>query len=110
MMFLTPRRWSWTSPGVASGPLLVTRSGERLDRWAAWKVIRGLARTAGVEHAVFPTPCGTASSPARSTPESSSTACSTPPATATRERPAATTAPAAPFHNHAAYVVATYFG
>jgi site-specific recombinase XerD len=40
--------------GPASGPLLVTQSGERLDRWAAWKVIRGLARAAGVEHAVFP--------------------------------------------------------
>ena len=38
----------------ASGPLLVTQSGGRLDRWAAWKVIRGLARSAGVEHAVFP--------------------------------------------------------
>ena len=38
----------------ASGPLLVTWSGGRLDRWAAWKVIRGLARTARVEHLVFP--------------------------------------------------------
>jgi site-specific recombinase XerD len=43
-----------TRGGPTSGPLLVTRTGERLDRWAAWKVIRGLARAAGVEHAVFP--------------------------------------------------------
>ena len=40
--------------GPTCRPLLVTRSGERLDRWAARKVIRGLARAAGVEHAVFP--------------------------------------------------------
>ncbi|HVS42254.1 MAG TPA: tyrosine-type recombinase/integrase, partial [Candidatus Dormibacteraeota bacterium] len=57
------RGWGASSEAVApvarttaatAGPLLITRSGERLDRWAAWKVIRGLARTAGVEHAVFP--------------------------------------------------------
>ena len=57
------RGWGAASEAVApvarttaatAGPLLITRSGERLDRWAAWKVIRGLARTAGVEHAVFP--------------------------------------------------------
>ena len=40
--------------GASSGPLLVTRSGERLDRWQAWKVVRGLATRAELEHAVFP--------------------------------------------------------
>ncbi|MGH7746529.1 MAG: tyrosine-type recombinase/integrase, partial [Candidatus Dormibacteria bacterium] len=38
----------------AGGPLLVTHSGERLDRHAAWKVIRRLARTAQIGDHVFP--------------------------------------------------------
>jgi len=37
-----------------AGPLLATRSGRRLDRQAAWKIIGRLARRAGIEHAVSP--------------------------------------------------------
>jgi hypothetical protein len=37
-----------------SGPLLVTRSGERLDRWAAGKVIHRLAGAAKIAHPVYP--------------------------------------------------------
>jgi integrase/recombinase XerD len=37
-----------------SGPLLVTRSGERLDRWAAQKVITRLGRAAKIAHPVYP--------------------------------------------------------
>lgn len=37
-----------------AGPLFATRTGRRMDRHAALKVIRRLARTAGIEHAVSP--------------------------------------------------------
>jgi integrase/recombinase XerD len=40
--------------GRSSGPLFATRSGRRMDRHAALKVVRRLARTAGIEHAVSP--------------------------------------------------------
>lgn len=40
--------------GRSTGPLLVTRSGRRMDRHAAQKIIRRLARTAGIEHTVSP--------------------------------------------------------
>ncbi|MGH2949770.1 MAG: tyrosine-type recombinase/integrase, partial [Solirubrobacteraceae bacterium] len=39
---------------AAAGRRLATRSGRRLDRQAAWKIIRRLARLAGIEHAVSP--------------------------------------------------------
>ena len=39
---------------ATSGPLLVTRSGERLDRWAAGKVIHRLAKAARIPHPVYP--------------------------------------------------------
>jgi len=37
-----------------TGPLLITSSGHRVDRWAAQKITRRLARQAGVPHRVFP--------------------------------------------------------
>lgn len=40
-----------------SGPIFATRNGKRMDRHAAWKVVRRLARAAGVEHAVCPHDC-----------------------------------------------------
>ena len=40
--------------GRSSGPLFATRSGRRMDRHAALKVVRRLARTAGIEHVVSP--------------------------------------------------------
>jgi integrase/recombinase XerD len=40
--------------GRSTGPLFVTRSGRRVDRHAALKVVGRLARTAGLEHAVSP--------------------------------------------------------
>lgn len=40
--------------GRNSGPLFATRSGRRMDRHAALKVIRRLARSAGIEHTVSP--------------------------------------------------------
>ncbi len=40
--------------GRESGPLFATRSGRRMDRHAALKVVQRLARTAGIEHTVSP--------------------------------------------------------
>lgn len=40
--------------GRSSGPLFATRSSRRMDRHAALKVVRRLARTAGIEHVVSP--------------------------------------------------------
>ncbi len=40
--------------GRNAGPLFATRSGRRVDRHAALKIVRRLARTAGLENAVSP--------------------------------------------------------
>ncbi len=40
--------------GRSAGPLLATRRGRQMDRHAALKVVRRLARTAGIKHAVSP--------------------------------------------------------
>jgi integrase/recombinase XerD len=40
--------------GRDGGPLFATRTGRRMDRHAALKVIRRLARSGGIEHAVSP--------------------------------------------------------
>jgi integrase/recombinase XerD len=40
--------------GRSSGPLFATRSSRRMDRHAALKVVRRLARMAGIEHGVSP--------------------------------------------------------
>jgi len=40
--------------GRSAGPLFATRSGRRVDRHAALKIVRRLARTAGLEHAISP--------------------------------------------------------
>jgi site-specific recombinase XerD len=37
-----------------SGPIFETRTGRRLDRQAAWKIVRRLAREVGVDQAVCP--------------------------------------------------------
>lgn len=40
--------------GRSSGPLFTTRTGRRMDRHAALKVVRRVARLAGIEHAISP--------------------------------------------------------
>lgn len=40
--------------GRSAGPLFATRTGRRMDRHAALKVVRRLARIASIEHAVSP--------------------------------------------------------
>lgn len=39
-----------TPAGRADGPLLATSSGRRLDQAALWRLVRRLARAAGIEH------------------------------------------------------------
>jgi integrase/recombinase XerD len=43
-----------TRRGGAAGPLLATRTGGRLDRFAAHAVIRRLATAADIKHDVYP--------------------------------------------------------
>lgn len=46
-----------------SGPLIRTRSGQRMDRNAATRIVHRLAKRAGIEHRVpAATPCGTPTS------------------------------------------------
>jgi integrase/recombinase XerD len=40
--------------GRSAGPLFATRTARRMDRHAALKIVRRLARTAGIEHTVSP--------------------------------------------------------
>jgi len=47
----------WVAERNVGTPLFVTRSGRRMDRQTAWKVVRRLARDAGIGHAVSPHSC-----------------------------------------------------
>lgn len=40
--------------GRITGPLFITRTGQQMDRHAALKIVRRLARKAGIEHTVSP--------------------------------------------------------
>lgn len=54
---LSPPAWQRVEPmteGRKEGPLLATQSGRRLDRKAAWKVLRRLGRRAGIESPIGP--------------------------------------------------------
>ena len=70
--------------------------GERLDRHAAGRIVRRIARRAGITDASAPTHCGTRSSPPRSTPVSRCATCKKPPATPTRAPPYVKTALGSP--------------
>lgn len=47
----------WSAERGQGSPLFVTRSGRRLDRQSAWKIVRRLARDAGIEGAISPHSC-----------------------------------------------------
>ncbi len=53
-----------------AGAMFITRTGERLDRVSAYRIVRRLARRAGIASwaSSVPTACATASQPRRSTP------------------------------------------
>jgi integrase/recombinase XerD len=54
---LAPRTWDaldvWLG-GRDSGPIFVTRTGRRMDRQAAYKIVRRLAKAAGIDGAIGP--------------------------------------------------------
>ena len=54
------------------GPIFLGPDGHRLDRHAAARIVRRVARRAGIDKRVGPTPCATRSSPPPSTPASRS--------------------------------------
>jgi site-specific recombinase XerD len=43
--------------GRREGPVFRTRTGKRMDRQAAWKIVRRLARQAGIDKAISPHSC-----------------------------------------------------
>ena len=80
----------------SEGPIFVGGDGTRLDRHRAGRIVRRLARRAGIPSGSDRTRCATRSSPLRSTPACRCATSKRPPATPTRERRCATTAPASP--------------
>ena len=78
----------------SEGPIFVGRDGLRLDRHGAARIVRRIARHAGIYKASARTPCVTPLSPPRSMPAFRSATCKRPPATPTHAPRCATTAPA----------------
>ena len=78
------------------GPIFVDSAGQRLDRHAAGRIVRRVARQAGITKRVGPTRCGTHSSPLRSTPASRCATSKKQPATLIPAPPCATTEDANP--------------
>jgi integrase/recombinase XerD len=73
------------------GPIFLSRDGQRLDRHAAWRIVRRLARKAGINKPVGPHTLRHASSPPPSTPASRSETSKRPHRTPIRAPPCATT-------------------
>jgi integrase/recombinase XerD len=59
----------------AERPIFLSADGRRLDRHAPGRIVRRLARHAGITKRVGPTPSGTRSSPSPSTPASPCATC-----------------------------------
>ena len=78
------------------GPIFVEADGQRLDRHAAGRIVRRIARPPRSASGWGRTPCATRSSLPPWTPESRCVTCKKRPATPTRERPCATTGVASP--------------
>ena len=77
-------------------PIFLDSRGERLDRHAAARIVRRLARRAGINKPVGPHTSGTPSSPPPWTPGCPSATSKRPPATPTPAPPCATTEHASP--------------
>jgi hypothetical protein len=75
----------------AEGPFFVTGDGRRLDRHCAGRIVRRIARRAGIAKLVGRTRCATHSSPPPSMLESRYATYRKPPHTPTRAPPCATT-------------------
>ena len=78
----------------SEGPIFITGDGTRLDRHAAGRIVRRVARRAGSPSVSDRTRCATPSSPRPSTPGSRCATCKRQPATPTPAPPCATTGPA----------------
>lgn len=77
------------------GPIFLRADGQRMDRHAAGRIVHRAAYKAGsATRRSARTPCGTRSSPPRSTLASRCATCRKPPRTQTHARLSATTAPA----------------
>ena len=79
----------------SEGPIFIAGNGQRLDRHGAGRIVRRVARRAGITKPVGRTRCGMRSSPRRWTPGSRCGTCRKPPPTPTHVPPCDTTAPAA---------------
>jgi site-specific recombinase XerD len=75
----------------SEGPIFLGPDGDRLDRHAAARIVRRVARRAGIAKRVDPTPCVTRSSPPPSTQASPSAMSKKPPVTPTRAPQCVTT-------------------
>jgi integrase/recombinase XerD len=78
------------------GPIFVAADGRRIDRHAAGRVVRRIARRAGIAKRVGPIPCGTRLSPLRSMPGFRYGTCKRLPATPIPAPPCATTGRGSP--------------
>jgi integrase/recombinase XerD len=82
--------------GRPQGPIFLDRTGRRLDRHAAWRIVRRLARRAGITKPVGPHTLWHAFIAAVSMPACRSETCKRRPHTPTRAPPCATTGPGSP--------------
>jgi len=76
------------------GPIFLAPDGRRLDRHGAGRLVRRIARRAGITNPSGPTRCGMHSSPPRWTQESRCETCRKPPPTPIHVRQCVMTAPA----------------
>ena len=76
-------------------PLLAPADGSRLDRHAAGRIVRRLAKRAGIDKPISPTRSATQPSRPRAMPAAACATCRTSHDTPTHARPAAATAPEA---------------
>jgi integrase/recombinase XerD len=90
------------------GPIFCGADGSRLDRHAASRIVRRIARRAGLTKRVGPTRCDTRSSPPRSTPASRCATSKRPPATPTPRTTMRYDRARVSLERHANYIVATF--
>jgi integrase/recombinase XerD len=90
------------------GPIFVGADGQRIDRHAAGRIVRRIARPAGSPSVSGPTPCVTRSSPPHWTPVCRSATCKRPLATPTPRTTMRYDRARVSLDRHATYIVATF--
>ena len=91
----------------SSGPIFITANGQRLDRHGASRIVRRIARRAGVAKLIGPYTLRHASSRLSLDAGVPLATCKRPRRTPTPERPCATTGRGS-LDRHATYIVSTY--